>query len=314
MYFELLNQMLHDMGSAAPLYQPTNYWRQLIPFIVEDIKFFGFENFRDTDTFIHIWGNVGGLREFKNQYEVFKSHNDHNKPPNFDEFSESLVGCPCQYLQFDGRFFTMTSLNYLRGLAFLKKHVDTSKIQRVLEIGGGYGCLGEIFLKSKPGPYFYVNIDIPPVAALSTFYLQSVFGKDKILDYSQSKDLPQLDVDELSQTYRGMVLCPWQLPKLKGNFQLAANFISFQEMEPEVVQNYLSFISTLVTDYVLLRNSRYGKPKSNQPGQAGVLKPVMRQDYLDGLKLFELISLDSRTFGWANNLGFESEVMVLKRK
>jgi len=312
-YFDLLNQMLEDMESAPEYYRPTPYWKQLIPTILKDVQEHGFENFRTTASFIELWGNVGHKLETEVHLAIFLTEDSKDKTPHLQQFSESLIGHPTQTLKYNNCIYTNTSLNYLKGLSFLKKNVDTSLIQRVIEIGGGFGCLGEIFLKAKPGAYFYVDVDIPPIAAMATYYLQTVFGKEAILDYIQSRNLQEIDIEQLSKKYRAIVLCPWQLPKLKGKFELGANFISFQEMEPNVVKNYLSYFDAHVSNYVLLRNSRYGKNVAKEPEQMGVIQPIVRQDYLDWLPSFNLIALDSKTFGHDTSMGFESEVMVLSK-
>lgn len=87
------------------------------------------------------------------------------------------------------------------------------------------GTLGEIFLKSDRTS-FYVNIDIPPVAAVSSYYLNQVFGKEKVLTYDQSRDMEFIDIDQIKEKYSMAVFCPWQLPKIKGEFDLFVNFIS----------------------------------------------------------------------------------------
>ncbi|NIB31764.1 putative sugar O-methyltransferase [Pseudonocardia sp. MCCB 268] len=45
---------------------------------------------------------------------------------------------------FDGRLFSRSSFNYLRGLVLLKRAVPDLDVSTVLEIGGGFGTLGEI--------------------------------------------------------------------------------------------------------------------------------------------------------------------------
>ena len=68
---------------------------------------------------------------------------------------------------FDGRRYSRSFLNYLRGLTFLKKQADLSGLGRVLEIGGGYGTLGEILHTSGAG-IRYIDVDIPPLAAVAS--------------------------------------------------------------------------------------------------------------------------------------------------
>lgn len=314
MYVELLHTMLEDMKNAPACFQPTHYWQNLVPMITKDLEIHGFENFRATESAKNIWVGVGHLEYGIKDFVTFMKHDNDEKPPHIHSFSEDLIGKPIGPFQFDGNDYSMTSLSYLKGIAFLKKYVDTSCIRNVIEIGGGFGMLGSIFLKAKPENYFYVDVDLPPVAAAATYYLQQIFGKEAILDYSKSKDMEVIDIEELRRkNYRGAVICPWQLPRVKGNFELAVNYISFQEMEPDVVQNYINYFDALTSHYVLLRNSRFGKETSEHVKEGGVLKLTVRQDYIDYLTNFKLMAIDSNTFGLVLPNRFESEAMVFKR-
>ncbi len=91
-------------------------------------------------------------------------------------------------------------LNYLKGLAFLKKTVGTSSIRRVLEIGGGYGTLGEIFLKSDYDNSVYIDVDIPPAAYVATRYLQKVFGETQSWITHRPVTLTSLTCPRLNKT------------------------------------------------------------------------------------------------------------------
>ncbi|MCK5679862.1 hypothetical protein KAI46_03515 [bacterium] len=71
----------------------------------------------------------------------------------------------------------------------------------------------------------------------------------------------------------------------------------FQEMEPEVVENYAMHVNRLVKSYILLRNQRSGKQIAKKAGDFGVLEPVTREHYLKFFSDFDLIGVDSKTFG-----------------
>jgi putative sugar O-methyltransferase len=314
----LLDIMLEDMEKADPLYQPTNFWKVILPSIVNDLKKHGVASFRRHPSACRLYApnypnTPIGEAQAHREFSIFSEADIPHLSPHLTAVSESDFGNPHQQLSFEGRRYSRSFLNYLRGLTFLKKHVDTASIRSVLEIGGGYGSLGEILLKSTPNPIFYLNVDIPPVAFVATQYLQAVFGKKAVLDYGTTRNLEAIDSIEASAHTRTMVLCPWQLPKLKGTFDLFVNFFSFQEMEPDVVENYANFINERVTKYLLLRNQRDGKQRAGAPGHHGVLTPITRTDYLRFFKDFEPLAVDSGTFGNIPN-GFPSEVMVLKRK
>jgi len=200
----------------------------------------------------------------------------------------------------------------LRGLTFLKNSVDTNGIENVLEIGGGYGALGEILLTSD-STSFYVNIDIPPVAAVSSYYLTQLFGKDQVLTYDQSKDWKEIDIKRIKETHRCAVFCPWQLPKITGEFDLFVNFISFQEMEPDVVENYISCVKPLTTKFVLLRNSRSGKPKATNQKSIGVFEPTTTDRMITMFQTFKVVKRDHTVYGDFSK-DFISELICLSRK
>lgn len=105
----------------------------------------------------------------------------------------------------------------------------------------------------------------------------------------------------------------WQLPRLVGQVDLFANFISFQEMEPHVVHNYARQVSGLGARYLLLRNQEKGKPVASRPGERGVLEPVTRDTYLEAFHGYELLARDSALFG-DEHRGFNSEVLVFARR
>ena len=45
-------------------------------------------------------------------------------------------------------------------------------------------------------------------------------------------------------------LCSWQIEKLIGKIDVFINFISFQEMEPEVVKNYIKHVQRLSPKFI----------------------------------------------------------------
>ena len=61
---------------------------------------------------------------------------------------QNLSGNPIEQFTFDDKKFSRFPLNYINGLVFLKRNIDTSEIFNV-QIGGGFGTLGEI-LKMIP--------------------------------------------------------------------------------------------------------------------------------------------------------------------
>lgn len=327
----LLESMLSDLDGAPELYKPTNFWRTGLEQVVKDLRENGFTDFRRHPSATYFYaprygpvskpaaaisrlaGLAGAngklLRDRLDQVPVARGHHGTvraldlpDAAPRIVDMSESTAGSPTEQLTFEGRRHSRSSLNYLRGLVMLKRAVPDLEIDTVLEIGGGYGTLGEILVPQNPG-LRYIDVDIPPVAAVATYYLQQVLGADQVLDYGATRDLEEIEIDQIAQ--RAAVLCSWQLPKLVGSVDLFANFISFQEMEPDVVANYARLVSGLGARYLLLRNSPVGKPN--------VREPMLRERYLEAFGDYELVASDCGLYG-QDSEGTLSEVMVFVRR
>jgi hypothetical protein len=288
-----MRQMLTDMERVDSVYQPTRFWRRAITDIRSDIELFGIENFYAHPTAATHYAPEHPHPSLEEQLRTVQRH-DSDCHPNLRDYSQSMFGRPSNPYVVEGRHYSATSLNYLRGLTFLKKHLPTDGIETVIEIGGGFGALGEILLQG--GVKRYINIDIPPVAAVSTAYLASQF---ETLDYSQTREMETIPLDG---DWQAMVLCPWQLPRVTGRADLGVNYISFQEMEPQVVENYATHLARLCPGPLLLRNSAQGK--------SNVERVTTREDYFQIFAPRRLIASDVETFGDAY-LQLDSEVMLL---
>jgi putative sugar O-methyltransferase len=214
-----------------------------------------------------------------------------------------------EQFEFEGRRFSRSSLNYLLGLALLKKHLGEQALGTVLEIGGGFGTLGEILASSGVDGQRYIDIDIPPTSFVAQAYLTQVLGAPNVASYAQTRDLPAIDIQKLPQA---SVLCSWQIEKLRGTVDLFVNFISFQEMEPAVVANYLEQVSRLKARWILLRNMREGKQIRTGPGSVGVETPIRSDDYLAMLPGYELAERNVLPFGYRTVDGFHSELLLLR--
>lgn len=348
--FKLLDTMLKDMVEQSPLYKPTAFWEKGSQMIIDELCEKGLEKFRsltyprmlfiptysfpnyamnatlfdDTvktlkTTFNDLRLSIRTQKFFLGElhaladYRVLQASNK-DIAPYTDKVSESAVGNPIERFSFENRFFSRSFLNYTLGLNFLKQHIDTRNIHNVLEIGGGYGTLGEILLGDERNDCFYINIDIPPVAFVSTYYLQNIFGKEKIADYEDLKNKPILNISTLKQHYKAINTCAWEIEKIHGKIDLFVNFISFQEMEPNVVQNYCVHIERLQPSHILLRNMEEGKRVKSKDTLYGVEKPILGNDYDTFLPNYKLIAQDSAIFGYVTEDGFHSQLRLYERK
>ena len=341
----LLNAMLEDMKLQEPLYQPTSFWEEASKDIIADLTKNGFDNFRSLksalDFFVPTYGVPGNTMTHEevetieqalltntecgskkhmsfmqmlsgeswalSDYRVYMAGDVKDRSPDISALSESKVGNPAEHFCFDNRWLSRSFLNYLHGICFLKKNIDCSSLSTVLEIGGGFGTLGEIF--QQAGDYTYIDVDIPPTAAVASYYLSEV-SSENFIDYTTTRNIDHIPVPPVGTK---MVICPWQLPKLEGNVDLFVNYISFQEMEPAVVKHYLQQVDRLETRYILLRNLREGKAQKSQDVIYGVETPVTGADYDLYLKNYNLIATNVIPFGYKTVDGFHSELRLYKR-
>jgi putative sugar O-methyltransferase len=343
-----LNLACEDMKRQNDLYRPSSFWAAASDRIIPELSTRGVEDFRTMPTaltfFVPTYGTPGNgisdeqaaamLEYFRaaldggskpilsltqffsgrswalSDYRVLLAADDPGKLPRLHTFSESSVGSPVEHFEFDGRQFSRSSLNYLLGLALLKKHLNGDVPRTVLEIGGGFGTLGEIFSSAGIDGFKYIDIDIPPTSFVAQHYLGEVLGTGNVATYAQTAAMEHIDIDALPQA---AVLCSWQIEKLQGQVDLFVNFLSFQEMEPHIVRNYLSHVCRLGVRWILLRNMREGK-QQRKGNSVGVETPLLGDDYLAMLDGYELVERNVHPFGYQTVDGFNSDLLLLKRK
>lgn len=178
-----------DMRAQEALYRPTVLWDQASAEIERELVEQGVERFRSLSLplgyFVPAYGTLGnslsveqvvGLRHgiaqvapnYRNaqltlgqflggelavlsDYRVLLAADDPDRLQALLRYSECSFGTPQEQFAFDGRRFTRSSLNYLMGLAFLKKHLAGEPVRTVLEVGGCFGTLGEILAAGRDG-------------------------------------------------------------------------------------------------------------------------------------------------------------------
>jgi len=227
----------------------------------------------------------------------------------FKGLIESSVGNPIEHHNIEGTKISRPMANYMLGLLFVLSHLKSIRVETVVEIGGGYGALGELLFGSNLETNLYINFDIPPTCIFAEFYLKQVLKNNFKSDLS----LPWPSQTKIEQLSGAHVRPNWDIQFLEGSPDLFVNFHSFQEMEPDVVRAYLNEINRLKPSYLLLRNIKEGKQKRRR-NTAGVISPVKAQDYTDWLDQYELIAADSFTFGNVTADNFHSELTLWGHK
>lgn len=335
------------LSNQSDLYKPTSFWEEASKRIAAEIQDHGVEEFRRlplplsyfvptygpptlginqeqaqwlsakfrdyqpsaTKTQLALDAYLSGYLNALADYRVLAAANPGPDDFGLNEFSESTVGNPIEQFVFEGNTYSRSSLNYLLGLSLLKRYADLSQIKTVLEIGGGFGTLGEILGKAPRKGIKYIDVDIPPTQFAAEYYLRANFGADRVASFEDFDKRERIEVSSLPDF---SVMCSWQLPKIVGEIDLFVNLISFQEMEPQVVTNYVDLVLKLSPKWILLRNMREGKQRSSGNGP-GVEEPVLSEDYLRMFSSYTLCTKNVFPFGYRTVDGFNSELMLLKR-
>lgn len=345
--YEHIELAFKELKKKSELYKPSIFWLDASKEIFLQIKESGIENFRNLPLPLNFFvptysypGNslnkeienkiyncldemnatekqkatihnfLSGLFHASADYRVYLAADELRKKPLLKDFSESSYGNPREQFEFNGKKFSRSSLNYILGLAFYKKYAEFKNIQKVLEIGGGFGTLGEILKTSGIEGFKYINFDIPPLSYISWNYLDKIYNNDiNPIDSMLKNDL--INIENLPSCN---VFNNWQIEKLVGEIDLFVNFISFQEMEPEIVGNYFEHIKRLNAKWLLLRNLREGKQKKVKPENVGVETPIKKEDYIHMLvNDYKLITTNVVPFGFKTVDGFHSELLLFKK-
>lgn len=347
-YYPELSGSREDMLQQSEIYSPSAFWAEASAAIVNELCEHGVENFRRLQKplgfFVPAYGSPGNsfskalsqgvIDPFRQRQEAnakpvlalemflegqFTALSDHRVqlsvdspvvPPYLHTLTASAAGPPVEQFEFDGRMLSRSALNYLLGLAFLKKYQGQERIHTVMEIGGGFGTLCEILSYSGTEAGQYIDLDFPPTSFATQYYLSKALGAECVVAYAQTRNLPEIDIASLP---KAAVLCSWQIEKLQGQVDLFVNYISFQEMEPHMVHNYLGQVERLGTRWLLLRNMGEGKQKRKTEG-VGVETPITSGDYQDMLPAYELVARNVHPFGYKKADGYHSQHMLFKCK
>ncbi len=327
------------IDTCAELYRPTNFWQPGVHRLLDQMDTLGLPKFKSWPEaffwFYPIYGRALPPRTLRRilrlvedekpgsstawarsalvgrtsalrDYDMARMAWDQSRwPMDLEGYGESAVGSPTETFRLAGpeHRFGRPYLNYLLCLAALSRHV-TEPPTRFLELGGGFGVLGEIVLSRDPDAR-YVDLDIPPLLTVASYYLTELFGHERVLTFDDR--VP----DEGPIEVTGSACLPnWRLPDLRGDFDVFVNSYSFQEMEPAVVANYADKVAELGVRYVVSLNSRAGKPVASGD-EVGVREQVVSRTVIAFFEErgYELCATYNRPL--INSAG---EIAVLRRR
>ncbi len=324
---ELLDLMLAQATAAPDIYQPTNYWSVYNEGIVPELYSQGLHDFRRRrKTVLHKFSandpspaplvDLLRIRYLNNRYtrrlrpwvrllatanraQAYlrgqsmlgfarkKSAGSWAKP--LDALEASLVGNPERPIRSKGRAYTPSILQYYMDYAYCSQFIDFDSLQLVVELGSGSGKQIEVVKKLHPHICFLV-FDIPPQLYVCEQYLSAVVP-GSVVSFRETRNLNELPEESRGKIF---ILGNWQFPIIQGsNVDLFWNCASFQEMEPHVVANYLTYVNQSCK-YVFLSQEMGGKRRADKLGERGVLQPTTLDDYLAGLANLRMVDLRPR--------------------
>lgn len=198
-----------------------------------------------------------------------------------NDLADSCVGNPEHAFIVDGKRYTHTFLYYYCRYATCAQTINFDELVSFVELGPGLGMQAEIVRKAHPHIKVY-TYDLPTQAYVCHQYLKTVFNGASVShvagESAEINCLPNWEMD-------GAL---WERPALFWN---AA---SFGEMEPNVVENYLSIVGPKV-DGVYLFQLMSGKEHGTL-GEGGVIEQTRFEDYERILSKSFTVSLRSPYF------------------
>jgi putative sugar O-methyltransferase len=323
---EYLEEMIQDMKNANKLYQTTNYWKNyekvLLPYIyshgIKDFRssnkpimpsfggggnpvFFPENNIKKALLYLLLklemilnnnnnFANIAKQCYLNWEKECYKSAKLLDDENELKKLYDSGEGKPSNIFSIDGTPYTPQIFSKFLYYLYIKRHFNFSRENVIIfEIGPGVGYQAEVFLKLHPHLRILL-LDIPPQLYIAQQYLSAVFP-DKVQPYNVSKKYEILD-ESIFENKNIVMLAPWQIEKLNINSHLFWNSASFQEMEPDVVDNYLSFVNKSTLEVVYLMELMSGKETAKSVGEHGVLEQVKYEHYKKGLSCFDNMVLE----------------------
>lgn len=199
-----------------------------------------------------------------------------------DGIEVSSFGSPSDVFEIGGRAYTMKFLSFYVRYCLANRHLQLQGNEVIVELGSGSGYQIEVLKKLYPD-LTVLCFDLPAQLYLCEEYLSEALGSDRIVGTDAT-----LEWSDLSQVRPGAVhfLGNWQAPLLQDlEFDVFWNAASFGEMEPSVVENYLSFVRGQAA-WVYLLQARVGR---ETVGKNRVDERTTLDDYQRMLSGYELV-------------------------
>lgn len=218
------------------------------------------------------------IREMAYQHCVLEGKLSGASP--IDGIETSTIGSPGDLFTIKEKKYTMQFLSFYLRYCFVQKALRLNGDETIVELGSGSGFQIELLKKIHPN-LTILCFDLPAPLYLCEYYLSKVFGEQVVGVHDN------LNLQSLKNIEKGKIhmFGNWQFPLLRDySFDVFWNAASFGEMEPHIVDNYLSYVRGNCESVYLLQ-ARFGKESSQTKG---VEKKVEFADYQNLLNGYQL--------------------------
>lgn len=211
---------------------------------------------------------------------------------SIESIEVSKFGNPKDIINHKGKNYTVAFLDYYFRYCFINKFVPLKGDEIIVELGSGSGYQVELLKKLYPD-LTIICFDLPSQLYLCETYIKNALGASNVVSSEETIDWENLNMIEKGKIH---FLGSWKFPILKDfPIDIFWNAASFGEMEPDIVQNYLSYILP-TAKYIYLLQAQYGKETT---GVTHVKNKITFENYSNYLNSFDLIASDDvqKTFG-----------------
>ena len=169
------------------------------------------------------------------------------------------IGNPLDVYEVDGELWSRAQLGDAMTYFDFESRIDIPKDGIVCELGPGMGRTAGIFASYNPEQTI-ILFDIPPQLYILNQYLKKRFGS-RVIPYETAVEIDMSGKRSLPDELRGKIIIlptarmpDWSTLKI----DLFWNCASFQEMEPNVVRNYLQMAKAMQPEAVFIAASPGG--------------------------------------------------------
>ncbi len=226
--------------------------------------------------------SLDDLRE--TAFRIAKLYGESSKAQPIEKINISKIGYPQDRFKIGNSHYTYNSLIKYMNYSYCSNFFNFNNACTLVELGSGIGK--QIYIIKTLHPQIsYLNFDLPIQIYCCEQYLKKLFPND-LISYRETRKWEKIPKLIPGKIY---MLGSWQFPLLKSSkFDLFWNSASFQEMEPDVVENYLSIIQNSAKNIYLNQNMN-GMPQGEK-GTLRVIKATTERHYFNSLSNFQMIN------------------------